>query len=170
MMNKKDYYENCQKCGRSFPKAVEKPCGCGCKAGIAEYGHKVSGCIRNKNPECPMNAVIPAVTVENISGIKNLRDCFVHVTSINTTFYVDDKGRMMVTWAGPIEIRVTEDTDVEALRHDLVENAGGYRSQFVIVADPEGLTGDPGMLAFYADKQGKMYGGVFYPLLEDESN
>lgn len=48
-------------------------------------------------------AVIPSVTVENVSGIKGLSDCFVHVTSNNTTYYIDDKGRMMITWAGPIE-------------------------------------------------------------------
>lgn len=103
-MDKKEYYDNCEKCGRPWPKASPTPCPCACPVGTAEYGKKVAGCIRNKNPECPYNAVIPSVTVETIDGIKNLRDVFVHVANINTTFYIDDKGRMMITWAGPVEI------------------------------------------------------------------
>ena len=51
-----------------------------------------------------MVAVIPAITVEDVSGIKNIADCFVHVSNINTTFYIDDKHRMMITWAGPVEV------------------------------------------------------------------
>ena len=50
-----------------------------------------------------MVAVIPAITVDDVSGIKNIADCFVHVSNINTTFYIDDKHRMMITWAGPVE-------------------------------------------------------------------
>ena len=102
-MEKKDYYDQCEKCGRPFPKA--KPCECkfwdGC---TTEYRHKAKGCIRNKNPECPYNAVIASVTVENVDGITNLADCLVHVTSINTTYYIDDKHRIMIIWAGPVEV------------------------------------------------------------------
>lgn len=79
------------------------------------------GAIRFKNPECPMNAVIPAITVEDISGIRNIADCFVHVKNINTTFYIDDKHRMMITWAGP----------VEAEDYDYTTNPLGLRSQTV---------------------------------------
>lgn len=68
------------------------------------------GAIRQRNPECPMLAVIPAITVEDVSGIKNIADCFVHVSNINTTFYIDDKHRMIITWAGPVEI---DDYDYE---------------------------------------------------------
>ena len=68
-----------------------------------------------------MNAVIPAITVDDISGIRNIADCFVHVANINTTFYIDDKHRMMITWAGPVEI---DDYDYEA-------NPLGLRSQKV---------------------------------------
>lgn len=50
-----------------------------------------------------MLAVIPAITVADMTGIKNIADCFVHVANINTTFYVDDKHRLMITWAGPVE-------------------------------------------------------------------
>lgn len=141
-MDKQEYYNQCEKCGRPFPKAVNKPCGCACPAGAGEYSYKVAGCIRNKNPECPMNAVIPQVTVETIDGISNLRDCFVHVTSINTTFYVDDKGRIMVTWAGPVEMD----------GYDIEGNPLNLRSQFLMTHDAEGK---PVMV--YFDKTGKNF-------------
>ena len=59
---------------------------------------------------------------EDVSGLKNLADCFVHVTSINTTFYIDDKHRTTITWAGPIE----------ANNYDFESNPLKVRSQFVI--------------------------------------
>ena len=68
-----------------------------------EDGSAVPGCIRKTQPSCKHLAVIPAVTVDNINGVKGLADCFVHVANINTTFYIDDKHRMMITWAGPVE-------------------------------------------------------------------
>lgn len=68
-----------------------------------------------------MVAVIPAITVEDVSGIKNIADCFVHVSNINTTFYIDDKHRMMITWAGP----------VEANGYDYENNPLNLRSQVV---------------------------------------
>lgn len=51
-----------------------------------------------------MIAVIPSVTVEETSNLKDLADCFVKVSSINTTFYIDDKHRITLIWAGPIEV------------------------------------------------------------------
>lgn len=76
------------------PIPCQAPCNCmSCRRGA----------IRQKNPECPMLAVIPAITVADMTGIKNIADCFVHVANINTTFYVDDKHRLMITWAGPVE-------------------------------------------------------------------
>jgi len=95
-------------CGYKMPPAPEPtprpyrlpdiPCqfGCGCSS-----CHR--GAIRYREPGCPMVAVIPAITVDDVSGIKNIADCFVHVSNINTTFYIDDKHRMMITWAGPVE-------------------------------------------------------------------
>lgn len=79
------------------------------------------GAIRHKNPECPMVAVIPAITVADMTGIKNIADCFVHVENINTTFYVDDKHRLMITWAGPVEYD----------NYDYVSNPLRLRSQTV---------------------------------------
>lgn len=80
------------------------------------------GCIRQIEPSCPYEAVIPTLTVEDKSNIKDLADCFVHVSNINTTFYIDDKHRMIVTWAGPVEYD----------NYDLDTNSLGLRSQFLI--------------------------------------
>lgn len=69
-----------------------------------ELPQKVQGCFRVKQPKCPFAAVIPTLTVEDISGVKSLADCLVHVSNINTTIYIDDKHRYIVTFAGPVFI------------------------------------------------------------------
>lgn len=115
----------CTTCGRPWVVCKGE---CGCKksccnnVNFCEYGKKVSGCLRSVEPSCPMQAVIPSVVVEDVTGLKNLADCFVHVTNINTTFYIDDKHRTMVTWAGPVEYD----------NYDLDANTLGLRSQFLI--------------------------------------
>lgn len=86
-----------------------------------EYSSMVPGCLRRMEPKCPYIAVIPSVVVDDKSSLKKLAACFVHVTNINTTFYIDDKHRMMVTWAGP----------VEADGYDFANNPLGLRSQMV---------------------------------------
>lgn len=62
-------------------------------------------------------AVIPAITVDTVEGIINLANCFVHVTTINTTFYIDDKHRPMIIWAGPVEL--PDGYDLEANEYGL---------------------------------------------------
>lgn len=115
----------CTTCGRPWV-VCKGECGCNkpcCnKVNFCEYGRAVPGCIRERAPECPMQAVIPSVVVEDVTGLKNLADCFVHVTNINTTFYIDDKHRTTITWAGPIE----------AENYDYATNPLNLRSQFVI--------------------------------------
>jgi len=70
---------------------------------FTEYGPKVYGCIESRAPfKCPQ-CVIPTVVVEDSSGLKGLSGCFAHITNIRTTVYIDDKKRMMITWAGPVE-------------------------------------------------------------------
>lgn len=129
----------CTTCGRPWVVCKGE---CGCKksccnnVNFCEYGKKVSGCLRSVEPSCPMQAVIPSVVVEDVTGLKNLADCFVHVTNINTTFYIDDKHRTMITWAGPVEYD----------NYDLDANTLGLRSQFLI--DKTG-----GYVAYY-DKTG----------------
>lgn len=70
-----------------------------------EYAYKQKACIRNKQPDCEAQAVIPSITVETVDGITNLANCFVHVSSTNTTYYVDDKHRVMITWGGLVSVK-----------------------------------------------------------------
>lgn len=119
-MNEENFspYSTC--CGRPFGPATPK-CNYvdGC---MSEYPYEMKACIKKKEPDCTAKAVIPAVTVETIDGITNLANCFVHVVNINTTFYVDDKHRPMITWAGT----------VERDNYDIANNPLGLRSQFVM--------------------------------------
>lgn len=115
-------YTPCTKCGRPMAyckgQCCGQPKGCSCQ----EYGPMKAGCLREIEPSCPYQAVIPTLTVEDKSNLKDLADCFVHVSNINTTFYIDDKHRMIVTWAGPVEYD----------NYDLDANSLGLRSQFLI--------------------------------------
>lgn len=120
-------------CGRPFPKA--QPCGCSC---YQPCQHKMPACIKRKEPDCLAKAVIPAVTVDSIDGILTLANCFVHVTSINTTFYIDDKHRPMITWAGPVEVE----------NYDITANPLNLRSQTCYTTINEVYT------EVYFDKQG----------------
>lgn len=117
-----DTYTPCTKCGRPMKyckgQCCGKPRGCECK----EYGPAVCGVIRQRQPECPYTAVIPSMVVEHADNLKDLCDTFVHVSDLNTTFYIDDKHRTIITWAGPVEYD----------NYDLVANSLGLRSQFLI--------------------------------------
>lgn len=72
-----------------------KPCSC------SEPG-RVPGVIRKQEPKCPLVAVIPANQVDTIAGTKGMFG-FVHVANINTTYYIDDQHRYLVTWQGAVE-------------------------------------------------------------------
>lgn len=128
--------DTCKTCGRPWGDVqpgcpVVNECGeeyCGCRL----------GCIRKGEPDCMPKAVIPAVTTETVDGITNLANCFVHVTNINTTFYIDDKHRPMITWAGPVELTT----------YDYVENPLKLRSQFLFTT----INGSESMI--YFDKIG----------------
>lgn len=102
---------------------------CGCKLGR----------IKEMDPTCDSTAVIPSITVDSIEGITNLANCLVHVTSNNTTYYVDDKHRIVITWAGPVDIP----------GYDMETNPNKYKDQ--IVTDIE-----KGVAVIY-DKHGKGY-------------
>lgn len=95
----------------------KKQCRCG-----QEYGRMVAAGIRNVAPSCKDKAVIPSITVERTDGMKGLSDCFVHVTTTNTTFYIDDKGRTTIIWAGPVEVN----------SYDFAANPLKLRSQWAI--------------------------------------
>lgn len=121
-MNNDETYTPCTQCGRPMAyckgQCCGKPKGCQCR----EYGPSVCGAIRQRQPECPHAAVIPSVVVEHADGLKDLCDTFVHVSDINTTFYIDDKHRPIITWAGPVEYD----------NYDLALNSLDLRSQFLI--------------------------------------
>lgn len=161
-MDKKEFYNNCEKCGRQFPKA--KPCNNTCSFSICEYPFKAKGCIRNKNPECPYNAVIASVTVETIDGISNLADCFVHVTSINTTFYIDDKHRIMTIWQGPVETTLPEDVQTQEQFDEFIKSFQ-LRSQTLYVKFHNTDTDQDVYDMFYFDKTGNaFFWGELYPI------
>lgn len=104
-------YTPCTKCGRPMAYCKGQCCGKAKGCHCQEYCGKVCGAIRPGEPKCPPQAVIPSLTVESVSNLKDLADCFVHVSDINTTFYIDDKHRIMTTWAGLVSV---EDYDFEA--------------------------------------------------------
>lgn len=90
-----------------------------CKVTYEEYGDIVPCRLDKTAPKCPFIAVIPTIVVDNKDGIIGLANCFVHVSNINTTFYIDDKHRTIITWAGPVEVN----------DYDYEENPLGLRGQ-----------------------------------------
>ena len=131
-----------------------------------EYPYAMKACIRNKTPDCMAKAVIPSTTVETVDGITNLANCFVHVTSINTTYYIDDKHRPMIIWAGPVETDMPADVQTE---EDLVAfvKTFGLRSQFLYVKYRGGELDQDGIVAFYFSRTGKIYwAGDFSEVVE----
>lgn len=127
---------NC--CGRPMEYAKEPQCNY-TDACMDEYCCPKLGSIKETEPDCKHKAVIPSVTVDSVEGITNLANCFVHVNDINTTFYIDDKHRPMITWAGPVDIP----------GYDMEHNPEGFRDQ--IVTDKEKN------IAVIYDKHGKGY-------------
>lgn len=116
-MDKKDFYNDCEKCGRRFQPVTP---GCNyCDSCVQEFPCAMPACIKKQQPNCMAKAVIPSITVETPDGITNLANCFVHVTRTNTTYYIDDKHRPMITWAGPVDLD----------HYDYVNNPLGFRSQ-----------------------------------------
>lgn len=94
-----------------------------CCKEYSEYScEKLTGVLQKmSSAPCPHAAVIPVLTVETADGIKNVAGCFVHVMQNNTTYYIDDKSRIITVWSGPVE---AEDYDYE-------NNPYGLRSQQV---------------------------------------
>lgn len=137
-MDTKDYYNTCEKCGRPMQYATEPKCNY-CDSCMSEYCGCKLGRIKEIEPTCDSTAVIPSITVESVEGITNLANCLVHVTSTNTTYYVDDKHRIMITWAGPVNIP----------GYDMERNPEKFKDQ--IVTDVEAET------AVIYDNHGKGY-------------
>lgn len=105
-------------CGR--PMVYAKSCDCNYPCGPAsEYCGCSLGRIKKDADPCKSCCVIPAITVDTVSGLPNLANCLVHVTGTNTTYYIDDKHRPMIIWAGPVEVD----------EYDIEENELGLRAQ-----------------------------------------
>ena len=126
---------------------------------LQEYSYPMPACIRKKPYDCMAKAVIPAVTVDSVDGITNLANCFVHVTSINTTYYVDDKHRPMIVWAGDVEIEIPSNMSAEELDEMVSANERGLRSQYFfcrrLYVESEVQTYY--MHIYYYDKNGRAY-------------
>lgn len=165
-MNNNTYYKSCQSCGRpqTFCKGEccgKSPKGCECQ----EYGCKHNACIREVNPDCPYTAVIPSVTVDAITNIKDLADCFVHVSNINTTFYIDDKHRIITTWAGTVEMDWPTDMTIEEFEQWLLDNELGLRAQHLYLKGINQDTNQAFIDDFYYDKTGApFFAGEFEPI------
>lgn len=120
-----EYYKSCTKCGR--PQTI-------CKGECC--GKPRKACIKQTTPSCCNDAVIPTVTVATVADMKGITNALVHVADNNTTYYVDDNGRVITTWAGLASVP----------NYDFEANPLGLRNQIAYDADGE-------VAAIY-DKQG----------------
>lgn len=147
-------------CGRPMHYAPKPKCNYN-SCCLNEYRYTMPACIRNKQPDCLAKAVIPSVTVETVDGITNLANCFVHVTGINTTFYIDDKHRPMIIWAGDVEAEIPEGATEEEVMGMIRDNERGLKSQYLLLRyiDEAQLKF---IWAIYYDKNGTPYSAGTY--------
>ena len=133
-----------------------------------EYAYKQRACIRNKQPDCESQAVIPSITVDTVAGLTNLANCFVHVTSINTTFYVDDKHRPMITWAGDVEVDLPANVQAGDDWNAYI-NSFKLRSQHLLVRFKNNDTPSKWIIErFYFDRTGTIYWAGEYEEVTEE--
>ena len=141
--------------------------GCNfCDSCFEEYKYTMPACIRNQAPDCKAKAVIPSVTTQTVDGLTNLANCFVHVTDINTTFYVDDKHRPMIIWAGNVETDAPADAQTQEQFEEFIKSFN-LKSQFLYVKSHNNDIDKDIIISFYFDKTGKIYGaGEFEEITE----
>jgi hypothetical protein len=113
-------------------------------------------CIRNKQPDCTAKAVIPSITVDTIDGITNLANCFVHVTSNNTTYYIDDKHRPIITWAGDVEVELPADVITNEQFEAFIRSFNLREQQLRVKLFSNDISKYV-IEVFYFDKTGKIY-------------
>ena len=162
-MNDKYNTPNSSCCGRPMYYAPKPKCDYN-NCCFNEYNHKMLACIKKKQPDCMAKAVIPSITVDTVDGLTNLANCFVHVSSINTTFYVDDKHRPMIIWAGPVEVDLPSDISTQEEFEEFIRSFK-LKSQFLYVKIFDAESNNYNFDSFYFDKTGKIYfAGEFYPV------
>ena len=118
-------------CGRPFVYSNKPKCNYN-NCCLNEYKYTMPACVRNKQPDCTAKAVIPSITVETVDGLTNLANCFVHVTSNNTTYYIDDKHRPMMVWAGNVEVDLPSSVQTEEEWKDFIKSFK-LKSQFLYI-------------------------------------
>ena len=154
-MNENYNAPNTTCCGRPMHYGTAPKCNY-CNSCLNEYPYTMKACIRNKQPDCTAKAVIPSITVETADGLTNLANCFVHVTSTNTTYYVDDKHRPMIIWSGNVEVNLPAEIQSEE-QWTAFLNSFDLKSQFLYVKWHNEDDNINGITAFYYDKSGKLY-------------
>lgn len=165
-MKEEKYSPYSQCCGRPMNYAPKPKCNYN-SCCLNEYHYTMPACIRNKQPDCTAKAVIPSITVETTDGITNLANCFVHVTSINTTFYIDDKHRPMIIWAGPVEVDLPADVQTEEQWKEFIESHN-LKSQFLYVKFTDTDTHKKMIDSIYFDRTGTHYfAGEFEEITEE---
>ena len=165
-MKEEKYSPYSQCCGRPMHYAPQPKCNYN-DCCLNEYKYKMPACIRNKQPDCTAMAVIPSITVETVDGITNLANCFVHVTSTNTTYYIDDKHRPMIIWAGPVEVDLPADVQTEEQWREFIRSHN-LKSQFLYVKFTDSDTHKKMVDSFYFDRTGTLYfAGEFEEITEE---
>ena len=142
-------------CGRPMHYATEPKCNWTCGAASECCGCTLGRIKKDADP-CKPCAIIPALTVDTVDGITNLANCFVHVTNINTTFYIDDKHRPMIIWAGPVEVDLPADVQTEEQWNEFIRSHN-LKSQFLYVKFTDTDTHRKIISSFYFDRTGTLY-------------
>ena len=152
-LNEKEIRGGC--CGRPMQYATESKCNWTCGPTTECCGCTLGRIKKDADP-CKSCAYIPALTVETVDGITNLANCFVHVTSTNTTYYIDDKHRPMITWAGSVEVDLPSTVQTEEQWLEYV-NSFNLRSQFLYIKFHNENDGRNYVDSFYYTNTGKVY-------------
>lgn len=142
-------------CGRPMHYAAKPTCGQN-HCCFNEYDYKMNACIRKKKPDCDAQAVIPAITLETTFGLASYTNCFVHVLSNNTTYYVDDKGTPIITWQGGVEVQLPEDVQTEEQWNDFIKSFK-LKGQFLYIRFHGQEFDDDLIDSFYFSNSGKIY-------------
>ena len=154
-MKDEKYSPYSQCCGRPMYYAPKPKCNYN-NCCLDEYKYAMPACIRSKQPDCLAKAIIPSITVDTIDGITNLANCFVHVTSINTTFYIDDKHRPMITWAGDVEVELPSSVQTNEEFEAFVKSFK-LREQLLRIKFYSNELSKNMINVFYFDRTGKIY-------------